>query len=68
MSGGDKRDEPYYGPARRRIAYALSALIAFLLIIDAFPIDYEPSPGIIIALLTTLGVMVGVEAIKGRLS
>jgi len=64
MSGGDERDIPYYGRARIRIATLLSGTACALVILDALPIDYEPSIGVIALLLTTATVLLGVEAIK----
>lgn len=64
MTDSDPRDVPYYGKARIRIATLLSATACALVIIDAVSIDYEVSVGIVALLLTTAGILLGVEALK----
>lgn len=64
MQGGDERDAPYYGRARIRIATLLSGTACALVLIDALSTDYEVSIGVVALLLTTAGVLLGVEALK----
>jgi hypothetical protein len=67
MTGGDDRDQPYYGKARIRIATLLSATACVLMLVDPFLPDYEPSIGVVALLLTTAGVLLGVEVLERRL-
>jgi hypothetical protein len=62
--GDDKRDPARsadYHHARVGAAAALTAVVVFILIFDAFSGDYEASPVILAALLGTIGALVGIE-------
>lgn len=64
MTGGDERDQPYYGKARIRLAALLIGTACLLAIIDALSAEYEVSIGVLGLILGTAGVFLGVEVLR----
>lgn len=62
--GDERRDRPYYGPARIVLAGVLVGLFTVLAIQDSISVDYELSPVLAGLILGTAAGFLGLEILR----